>query len=659
MNYLAKIGQAIVIAWGGIGMSLAQIPFECNGKMFRSIEKDSGSQLQEVTFQREDKSLHIEDIAFFPGYKVNGVCFRPDDNMIYGVLLGETYRLCRIDGGYNLTKLAELPLPPQLLFVAGDISPDGRYLVLLGFSHNEPKNLLALVDLEDPNFTTTMLPVGITGNATSISCADIAFHPTTGELYGYNHRDHRIIKVDIENQIIDNTTYPEEKVKYGVVPTIFFSPSGHLYGFGTESNNYTKRYFMEFNLKNGQITQHQPMGFEGNQDGCSCPFQLKVLNKIEQRAIFPCTTVDFDIVIINRTPFDFADITFRDTFPEGIKIVDVNRNPFEGGPLNGTPSNVLAIDHMIIPQGVDTINLTVEINRDISIGYHQNQVALSNLDMETIAPGGVLLSDDPGTTITNDPTEFVIVPLTVDFGGTELPKCPGAPLLLDPNINGALKYEWNTGEETPAILVDEPGNYKLDVYTSCGEASAWVSVYEDELNIHLDNELTLEEGERVQLQPKISSKSPIQFTNWTELPGRNTLECRTCPEPHLTATASNRYELEVKNQNGCTRKALVDISINSFNHYTPNVFSPNADGKNDIFYIQGQKVYNLEAFRIFDRWGNLLFQRLNGITNTPDDGWDGMSNGKMMTSGIYVWSANVEAKDGSIRKLSGDVLLKN
>jgi gliding motility-associated-like protein len=65
--------------------------------------------------------------------------------------------------------------------------------------------------------------------------------------------------------------------------------------------------------------------------------------------------------------------------------------------------------------------------------------------------------------------------------------------------------------------------------------------------------------------------------------------------------------------------------------YVPNIFSPNGDNINDILYVRGQAISNLE-FIIYDRWGEKVFE-----TTDQTKGWDGTFRGKPMDEAVYFW----------------------
>ena len=84
----------------------------------------------------------------------------------------------------------------------------------------------------------------------------------------------------------------------------------------------------------------------------------------------------------------------------------------------------------------------------------------------------------------------------------------------------------------------------------------------------------------------------------------------------------------------------------------PNAFTPNGDGKNDLFRLPPSSPEKVIGFSIFNRWGQLVFFTGNGAS-----GWDGTFNDQQQPAGSYVWKIEYEDAAG-IRKLaSGNVML--
>lgn len=88
----------------------------------------------------------------------------------------------------------------------------------------------------------------------------------------------------------------------------------------------------------------------------------------------------------------------------------------------------------------------------------------------------------------------------------------------------------------------------------------------------------------------------------------------------------------VENEFGCRASAMLEIIIlPEFRFFIPNAFTPQSDGKNDVFMpkIMGVEDYH---FMIFDRWGQLFFE-----TRDINAGWDGRFKGDLCQEDVYVW----------------------
>ena len=125
--------------------------------------------------------------------------------------------------------------------------------------------------------------------------------------------------------------------------------------------------------------------------------------------------------------------------------------------------------------------------------------------------------------------------------------------------------------------------------------------------------------------------------------------------PQSTAT----YTVTVVDENGCTAEDEILIIVEKVRDvFVPNIFSPNDDGRNDIFYIQsGGQVANVKSFQIFNRWGESVYETFNFQPNDPNYGWDGEFRGEKLNPAVFVWFAEVEFIDGEVLLLKGDVTL--
>jgi len=98
-------------------------------------------------------------------------------------------------------------------------------------------------------------------------------------------------------------------------------------------------------------------------------------------------------------------------------------------------------------------------------------------------------------------------------------------------------------------------------------------------------------------------------------------------------------DLEIMTINGCIARTSTSIEVdNELKIYFPNVFSPNGDGNNDIFFIGKNKIpASLGKMTFYDRLGNMVFNVENAEFGNPDYGWNGMFKGQYVTPGVYVY----------------------
>lgn len=146
--------------------------------------------------------------------------------------------------------------------------------------------------------------------------------------------------------------------------------------------------------------------------------------------------------------------------------------------------------------------------------------------------------------------------------------------------------------------------------------------------------------------------------NWT--PAKN-LSCTDCPAPYANPKLTTTYTVRVEDQYGCTNKADVTVTTvcNGLNYFLPNTFSPNGDGVNDIFAPRGIGITRVNSMRIFNRWGEMVFEKMNFVANdrTPGGGWDGNFKGKPASADVYVYIVEFVCENAAIVPVKGNVAL--
>ncbi len=206
----------------------------------------------------------------------------------------------------------------------------------------------------------------------------------------------------------------------------------------------------------------------------------------------------------------------------------------------------------------------------------------------------------------------------------------------------------------------DDGAYSIYVQDNKGCATQFSEtvVEPPELTVELGEDVIIEYGEEHILNPITTPLGSYTY-EWTTLSPDLFLSCRDCEFPVATPEYDINYTVLVTNENGCRAEDDVTIVVEKIRRvFLPTGFSPNADGFNDFFYVQGgEGTEAVQLFRIYDRWGELVFERRETELNNPEKGWDGTFRGKAMNSNVFVWTALVRFTDGATILYKGDVSL--
>lgn len=115
--------------------------------------------------------------------------------------------------------------------------------------------------------------------------------------------------------------------------------------------------------------------------------------------------------------------------------------------------------------------------------------------------------------------------------------------------------------------------------------------------------------------------------------------------------------IEVRNANGCVARDQASVTVERTNLYFPNVFNPTANQNNTFTLFAGEGVARIVSLHVYDRVGNLVFERRNFQPNDPLAGWNGKWRGRQSPAGVYPWVGQVEFEDGTRQQFAGNVTL--
>ena len=176
--------------------------------------------------------------------------------------------------------------------------------------------------------------------------------------------------------------------------------------------------------------------------------------------------------------------------------------------------------------------------------------------------------------------------------------------------------------------------------------------------INIDPVIEVELGDSLRLMPQFNPGGlMIDSVIWT--PG-DQLSCDDCLDPIVRPLEDQSYLITAFDTNGCEGDAEVFIEVDrNRNVFVPNAFSPNGDGINDEFRVfTGVGVQNVNFVRVFDRWGNLVFEQTNlepDVSGIPT--WDGFFKGRPMDPQAFVYLVEVAFEDDVTLLFRGSITL--
>jgi gliding motility-associated-like protein len=139
----------------------------------------------------------------------------------------------------------------------------------------------------------------------------------------------------------------------------------------------------------------------------------------------------------------------------------------------------------------------------------------------------------------------------------------------------------------------------------------------------------------------------------------STLSCSDCPQPIATPKFTTTYKISVVDSNGCINNSEITVFVTcqGAEIFVPNTFSPNGDGSNDIFYVRGKGLDRVKSLRIFNRWGEVVFEQQNFPVNNPMYGWNGKYKGNKPVPDVYVYQVEIFCENSQIVHFEGNIAL--
>ncbi len=331
--------------------------------------------------------------------------------------------------------------------------------------------------------------------------------------------------------------------------------------------------------------------------------------------------------------------------------------------VNDTP-NVKVVQNTPVCQG-QSVRLTAT-GADRYQWDIQPSLSCVNCGTPTARPDSTIIYRVTGSTLAGcSKVDTVLVrvifpKILITFTGDSI--CLGESFRLF--SSGMDQYSWSPSRglsasniSSPLARPDTTTIYRLIATDSfnCFPDTAFIPVVvfpRPTINI-IPEKITVSIGTIVTI-PTVSSN--VTRWRWTPVTG---LSCSNCPQPNFRANQNIIYRVEVDNPGACpsTDEVEVEVRCLASEIFVPNTFSPNGDGRNERFYPQGVGVAGIKHMRIFNRWGELVFEKTNFNSNDPAQGWDGTYKGQKLSPDVFVYMIDVLCSNNQIQELKGNVTL--
>jgi len=268
-------------------------------------------------------------------------------------------------------------------------------------------------------------------------------------------------------------------------------------------------------------------------------------------------------------------------------------------------------------------------------------------------------TDEHGCSNT-DTTSVFLKTLTVSVARGDTQICDG--IITPLYDSGGTKYTWipGTGLNNPYIADPLASPNVTTTYmaiaqlSSCIPDTNYVTIIVHPLpTVDAGPDQTLVAGSVAQLS---ATGTLIYKYAWDNT---SSLSCDSCPNPVASMTVTTTYTIQVSTTFGCTNSDSVTIHLfcDQSQLFIPNSFTPNGDGQNDVFYPRGTGVSIIKSFRIYNRWGEMLFERSGIQINDASNAWDGTYNGGSPRPDVYVYIIDAICDTGEPMNLKGDVTI--
>jgi len=278
----------------------------------------------------------------------------------------------------------------------------------------------------------------------------------------------------------------------------------------------------------------------------------------------------------------------------------------------------------------------------ISAGVHENYVWSTGATTESISVSqtgaySVTVSNGQGCSASD-----TVQVLTGQTPQAQIPLdffqlCPGDTFQLQ--VSGGDTYQWiDTSGTLSALDIPNPlatpqyiGRYFVIVSNACGADTASIRALPYPMTATAGPDTCLAS----QTEGRLAASGGVLY-DWQDSP--YPVSDNSIPDPIVAPLESTTYVVEIMDQNGCFTLdsvwvMIADDPVSSIRAI--NMLTPNGDGKNDVLEFQGAGKFGQNTLKIYNRWGDLVYQKLN--YQLDDERFDGTRNGSPLPAANYYY----------------------
>lgn len=347
----------------------------------------------------------------------------------------------------------------------------------------------------------------------------------------------------------------------------------------------------------------------------------------------------------------------------GIYTVEVTDS--EGCTVS-TNVNVGSVNGPIITvDNIDNISCAGEDDGAISISvsggtapfsYDWSPAGGNNPTAENLSPGTytVTVTDDAGC-ISIEVIDIIETnPILIDesINASDCGENNGSIDLTVSGGSGTFNFDWSpnvsSGEQATNL---SGGDYTVTITdgNGCSVTQTYTVEEVGDIDVFIIPESsTIFEDESVILSVETDPDAVIVDYSWSPEDG---LSCTDCSNPVASPSDDIIYTVDIVTADGCEGSAQTSFEVLEAckGAFLPNIFSPNNDGNNDEFCVQGECVIGIEL-SIYNRWGERVY-----YSTDPDNCWRGRHRGKPVNSGVFVYKARINLINGDELFESGNI----